>query len=393
MTRSIARVASPQPGACCSACLGPLRIERRGRWCSEACRVWAHRHPGEVRVIEPAPPPLAPRPCERCGEPFQPNFATARFCTRSCVGGHLSNQAAAARPTCVECDKPSRTRGRCKSHYNKWYYGPGGPGDQKNRYGDPEKRKARERAKTHLRKAVGRYADVTPEDERRMRDKAKRCPLCKVKLIKEPYLPTSKELDHMVPLNMGGTHTHGNVRIICRACNQARPKDGSDYLGPVTLWAQDQAVAATLVATRVRIKPTTTEPRPQPSCECGRLLYGGRCWTCNPNHPQRAPTYVPAASLTYAQKRDRTRQAARMRAEGKSWWEIADTLGYGRESSALQAVRDYRPDPPVVLSLVLIPNPPVAQVPAPSVPGKPIRRRRTTPPPLPARVRSLRGLW
>lgn len=74
-----------------------------------------------------------------------------------------------------------------------------------------------------------------------MRAKAKRCPLCEVRLVNEPYLPASKELDHIVPLNVGGTHTLGNVRIICRTCNIGRPKDGSDYTGPVTLWALAEA--------------------------------------------------------------------------------------------------------------------------------------------------------
>lgn len=73
-----------------------------------------------------------------------------------------------------------------------------------------------------------------------MRAKARRCPMpgCGVKLTDVPHLPNSKELDRIVPGHLGGTYTHGNVRIICRRCNQLRPKDGSDYLGPVTLWAQ-----------------------------------------------------------------------------------------------------------------------------------------------------------
>lgn len=70
-----------------------------------------------------------------------------------------------------------------------------------------------------------------------LRAKAKRCPLCQVKLLDEPYLPASKELDHIIPQGAGGTHTIGNVRIICRKCNITRPHDGSDYTGPVTLWA------------------------------------------------------------------------------------------------------------------------------------------------------------
>lgn len=88
-----------------------------------------------------------------------------------------------------------------------------------------------------MRKAKTRRFDISSAAEREMRAKAKRCPLCNVRLIDEPYKPASKELDHMVPLNVGGTHTIGNVRILCRSCNLARPKDGSDYIGPVTLWA------------------------------------------------------------------------------------------------------------------------------------------------------------
>ncbi|WP_176737962.1 HNH endonuclease [Micromonospora inyonensis] len=71
--------------------------------------------------------------------------------------------------------------------------------------------------------------------------KARRCPLCAVRMTDQPYLPASKELDHIVPLGVGGTHTIGNVRIICRACNLKRPKDGGDYAGPVTLFALEVA--------------------------------------------------------------------------------------------------------------------------------------------------------
>jgi 5-methylcytosine-specific restriction endonuclease McrA len=62
----------------------------------------------------------------------------------------------------------------------------------------------------------------------------------------KPQLPNSKELDHIVPLGVGGTHTVGNVRIICRDCNLRRPKDGSDYVGPIALWAHvDEAAFLT----------------------------------------------------------------------------------------------------------------------------------------------------
>jgi hypothetical protein len=67
-----------------------------------------------------------------------------------------------------------------------------------------------------------------------MRTAVDSCPLCMCRMTDDCRTPTSKELDHIVPLNVGGTHTVANVRIICRLCNLRRPKDGSDYAGSVT---------------------------------------------------------------------------------------------------------------------------------------------------------------
>lgn len=291
--------------------------------------------------------PAGERTCRDCRSAATPHQTrTCATCGVSYVSGSKACGCVYQPPpprTCTEprCDRKYDCRGLCKYHYSKVY--------------GVEKRKARERAKTHLRKTVGRYTDVTPEYERALRDKAKRCPMagCGVRFVKEPYKPASKELDHMVPLVMGGTHTVGNVRIICRRCNVRRPYDGSDYLGPVTLWAQEPGFtpprSRSSSSTRCEHGMPTyhrcydCRPRQQPqTCECGERIWNGRCWTCNPNHPDRNPTYIPAAQLTYEQKQERTRKAAQMRAEGISWWEIADALGFGRESSALQAVRDYR---------------------------------------------------
>jgi HNH endonuclease len=74
-----------------------------------------------------------------------------------------------------------------------------------------------------------------------MRDRARNCPLCSCRLSDEPGRPDSKHLDHIIPVSQGGTHTHGNTRITCATCNLRRPKNGSDYEGPVTLWAQGPA--------------------------------------------------------------------------------------------------------------------------------------------------------
>jgi 5-methylcytosine-specific restriction endonuclease McrA len=62
-----------------------------------------------------------------------------------------------------------------------------------------------------------------------------RCHLCGVKTIKAlrgSYEPLSPELEHIIPLSVGGTHTYGNVACSCRACNI---KKGNKIIGQVSL--------------------------------------------------------------------------------------------------------------------------------------------------------------
>lgn len=237
----------------------------------------------------------------------------------------------AAGDLCSEngCGNPRHgSDGLCKTHHNRAtgnYVG--------TMVKDPDRERARLRLKTHRRKDWSRLTDITPEYEMELRAKAKRCPLCTAKLTDEPYLPNSKELDHIVPRGAGGTHTMGNVRITCRTCNLARPKDGRDYVGAVTLWAEDPDFV-----------PAVRQPRTRPPrfCKCGTQMTGPRCLTCRPmavRVSRGRPSYTPASEFTGQQQHDRAVRAAQMRAEGTSWWDIADQLGYGRESSAMLAAQ------------------------------------------------------
>lgn len=216
---------------------------------------------------------LALAPCRFCGAEFQPvrvRGKATEACSRSCAQK-------------LRVIREGRYLGR-----------------------DPEKLKANYRARNYRRRAARRrIGDVTKEYERSLRVKAKRCPLCDVKLSDAPYLPDSKELDHIVPVNMGGTHTIGNVRVICRLCNQKRPKDGSDFIGQPTLWAQDPDVMPKLVRVkrveppkveRVR-KPAPAKPQPRPCKTCGiEITPEGRgrprswCEDCRPSEYLRRKT-------------------------------------------------------------------------------------------------------
>lgn len=62
--------------------------------------------------------------------------------------------------------------------------------------------------------------------------------------------PRQKHVDHIVPLVVGGTHTVGNLRVICRTCNLTRPKDGRD-VQQITLWGRGEGVGAPLETPQV----------------------------------------------------------------------------------------------------------------------------------------------
>lgn len=181
---------------------------------------------------------------------------------------------------------------------------------------------ARWARKRVARQAAERFTDITTSFESRLRKRARKCPLCSVWMTGAPDLPNSKHLDHIVPVHVGGTHTIGNVRIICRTCNLSRPKDGSDLDGhQPTLWAQDLEFVETLAA------------RPKRLCACGEELVRGRCWTCEPSSRRS--------------RQDDGKRAAEMRAQRMKWQDIADQLGFGNAGGALLAARQYG-DPDVI---------------------------------------------
>lgn len=102
--------------------------------------------------------------------------------------------------------------------------------------------RARDARKNYRRRLVYDAGDLTAEQVAVLFAEARACPLCGVRYGTVAQQADAPELDHVVPLVVGGAHTLANVRVICRACNLARPKDGSDvvravagpvYVGPV----------------------------------------------------------------------------------------------------------------------------------------------------------------
>src|SRR5690606_31051798 len=97
--------------------------------------------------------------------------------------------------------------------------------------------KARRRAEKAARRAVelGAQSDVIDPIEVFKRD-GWRCYLCGCdtpRSLRGTNDPRAPELEHVVALANGGTHTWGNVRCACRACNAAKgATDAPEHLLP-----------------------------------------------------------------------------------------------------------------------------------------------------------------
>ncbi len=76
---------------------------------------------------------------------------------------------------------------------------------------------------------------VSSDQIRALLDKAEKCLLCDVEFCwdrkQASTHPAYPNVDHIVPLAVGGLHELSNLRVICRKCNQSRPRDGRDFEG------------------------------------------------------------------------------------------------------------------------------------------------------------------
>lgn len=166
----------------CSECGAPFYKTGNATYCSDDCRrsVNARKERERAARLHSA----EPRPCRECAETFVPEYGTKRsaFCSDPCA---------------------------------KRYH---------NRVG-----KAARRARKRKNGLV--YFD--PLDT--MRRDRWRCQLCGVKTpkgLRGTHDDRAPELDHKVPLAMGGAHTPENTQCLCRSCNQRK---GATVAGQLAL--------------------------------------------------------------------------------------------------------------------------------------------------------------
>lgn len=208
-------------------------VRRRGRPHSlcETCRkISYYKRSGRyIHVTYPL------KPCEWCGQEFRPQRSHTRFCGLKCIRAHSdyrTRDKPRPRPQrLVACHGCGITTMRSMRL------------DEAGRYCSREcdiasmQRVAEEKAA--LERIGGK--DPSPSGRRlhrirsRPRDKINpskvfardswKCQLCRRTLKpsdRGTVKPVAPELDHIIPIAAGGSHTWGNVQLACRECNQRK---------------------------------------------------------------------------------------------------------------------------------------------------------------------------
>lgn len=206
--------------------------------------------------------------CRRCGEPFlsTPNAKSAsgwtEYCSSACWGATRTIVAArwkrvfvtVRRAKCETCGRPFAGLGTycgegCRPSAYEWAPDEKKCGECGQAFTQERKwqvmcseacaEKVRRRGKRVAkarRRARMRGQEHEPIDPFKVFERdGWRCHLCGDKLSprkRGSYDPKAPELDHVIPLAAGGSHTWGNVACACRECNL---KKGARPIGQIGL--------------------------------------------------------------------------------------------------------------------------------------------------------------
>ena len=201
-----------------------------------------------------------------------------------------------------------------------------------------ERELARLRLKSTMRRRVAtKFTDVTRSYEIRIRKSARWCAICGNRLAAE------RHVDHIVPIELGGTHTRDNLRVTCPACNLGRPRDYSD-IGhfQMNLWMGTDASAERVA---VHVNRAFRIDRTCSKCGLSESVPDSRTWRrdmvcfdCRgkyvPNGPRRSRSSGPPRppKMRYDGKYDMG-LVVRLREAGHGYKRIASAIGVTRNTA------------------------------------------------------------
>jgi phosphopantetheinyl transferase (holo-ACP synthase) len=164
--------------------------------------------------------------CKQCGDRFDAKTKRG-YCSSECekVKQHekLKNNYTAVFFSCKECGKAVTTSygdtrtTYCSNACSRRYY----------------RRIVRKMERARLRKVKVETVDPIKVFDR----DAWKCQICGIKTPKTKrgtIKPNAPELDHIVPLSVGGEHSYRNTQCACRSCNAAK---GSNVYGQIPMFA------------------------------------------------------------------------------------------------------------------------------------------------------------
>ena len=249
----------------CLQCGGKLTKKWQAKYCSREC-MWKYQRKRRAEASEAK----RSRVCEMCGKEFimhnpsgkarRGEVREGRFCSKRCKGEWVSKQAMVGRSPkterrwiCVICGSEMRSYGvycsdecrkesarrksfdrssakkelkkiickECGNQFIPEY------GNKKRLFcsteccGKNARRCRRQKERARLRNAKIEIVNAT---EIFIRDGWK-CQLCGKKLKPKhrgTYRDDAPELDHIIPLSMGGDHSRNNTQCACRKCNSEK---------------------------------------------------------------------------------------------------------------------------------------------------------------------------
>ena len=193
-----------------------LSARNKGLYHSRACAFEHHAVGGNKRPVKPKPPKLVKyHPCVVCGKDTLPRRQT---CSPECQREHHRRVAYAQWKTrqkpereivCRECGRGFRGRGDRRQFCSTFCC-----------------RRALHRIGKGIRRARLRQVEVEAIDPKLiLRRDRYRCRLCGQSTparLRGSTHDRAPEVDHIVPLALGGSHTYANTQCVCRACNMTK---------------------------------------------------------------------------------------------------------------------------------------------------------------------------
>ena len=196
MTISIAKIRQQ-----CKTCGCDFEYHRVKKFCRPECRQGSFRNGKPIRRHK-----KKPRACVQCGSVFVSEKRRTSLCSMACVIAHKSARNPIPLIPCVKCGTLFK-RSLNRHSYNKYCSRECYFGSATRVTVDPLKRSTRRLTKPKRMEICKRDKWKCQECGVRVRDDV------------DDRHPRKANVDHVIPVSLGGTNDPTNLQCLCRNCN------------------------------------------------------------------------------------------------------------------------------------------------------------------------------